>query len=116
MQFVCDADGQKTWFRIETEAEAAQESQLMSHAVEKHFRRAHEEAAQSYRRELCAASTLSRASCSSSSGSSSIAPSSGRAAGGCGRGFPTAPGAGERGRRDHAQAEAPPHPAPRPPD
>ena len=26
MQFVCDAAGQKTWFRIETEAEAARES------------------------------------------------------------------------------------------
>ena len=48
MQFVCDAAGQKTWFRIETEAEAAQESQLLRHAVEKHFRRAHEEAALAY--------------------------------------------------------------------
>ena len=48
MQYVCDAAGQKTWFRIETEAEAAQESELMRHAVEKHFRRAHEQAAQSY--------------------------------------------------------------------
>jgi hypothetical protein len=49
MRFVCDASGQKTWFRIETEAEAAQESELMRHAVEKYFRRAYEEAAQSYR-------------------------------------------------------------------
>ncbi|HYF07659.1 MAG TPA: hypothetical protein VD970_08560 [Acetobacteraceae bacterium] len=49
MQYVCDADAEKTWFRIETEAEAAMESQLMSHAVEKHFRRAYEEALQSYR-------------------------------------------------------------------
>jgi hypothetical protein len=49
MQFVCDAaGGQKAWFRIETEAEAAVESQLMRHAVEKHFRRAYEQAAQSY--------------------------------------------------------------------
>jgi imidazolonepropionase-like amidohydrolase len=48
MQFVCDAAGQKTWFRIETEAEAARESELMRHAVEKHFRRAYEEAAQAY--------------------------------------------------------------------
>src|SRR5919107_1250540 len=49
MQFVCDAaGGQKAWFRIETEAEAAIESQLMRHAVEKHFRRAYEQAAQSY--------------------------------------------------------------------
>jgi hypothetical protein len=49
MQFVCDADGQKTWFRIETETEAAEESRLMRHAVEKHFRRAYEQADQSYR-------------------------------------------------------------------
>ena len=48
MQFVCDAAGEKAWFRIETEAEAATESQLMRHAVEKHFRRAYEQAAQSY--------------------------------------------------------------------
>ena len=48
MQYVCDAAGQKTWFRIETEAEAVRESELMRHAVEKHFRRAHEQAAQSY--------------------------------------------------------------------
>ena len=48
MRFVCDAAGQKTWFRIETEAEAVRESELMRHAVEKHFRRAHEQAAQSY--------------------------------------------------------------------
>jgi hypothetical protein len=49
MRFVCDAAGRKTWFRIETEAEAAQESELMRHAVEKHFRRAYEEASQGYR-------------------------------------------------------------------
>jgi hypothetical protein len=49
MRFVCDASGQKTWFRIETEAEAAQESELMRHAVEKYFRRSYEEAARSYR-------------------------------------------------------------------
>jgi hypothetical protein len=49
MQFVCDAAEHKTWFRIETEAEAAQESELMRHAVEKHFRRAYEQAAQAYR-------------------------------------------------------------------
>jgi imidazolonepropionase-like amidohydrolase len=49
MQFICDAAGQKTWFRIETEAEAARESELMRHAVEKHFQRAYEEASQSYR-------------------------------------------------------------------
>ena len=43
MQFVCDAPN-GTWFRIETEGEAIKESQLMNHAVEKHFRRAAEEA------------------------------------------------------------------------
>ena len=49
MRFVCDAAGRKTWFRIETEAEAAKESELMRHAVEKHFRRAHEQASQAFR-------------------------------------------------------------------
>ena len=49
MRFVCDATGGKAWFRIETEAEAARESELMRHAVEKHFRRAHEQASQGYR-------------------------------------------------------------------
>src|SRR5918998_2991970 len=49
MRFVCDAAGGKAWFRIETEAEAARESELMNHAVEKHFRRAHEQASQAYR-------------------------------------------------------------------
>ena len=49
MRFVCDAAGGKAWFRIETEAEAAKESELMRHAVEKHFRRAQEQASQTYR-------------------------------------------------------------------
>ena len=49
MRFVCDAAGGKAWFRIETEAEAAQEAELMRHAVEKHFRRAYEQASQGYR-------------------------------------------------------------------
>lgn len=40
MRYVCDAPERKTWFRIETEAEAAQESRAMRHAVEKHFRQA----------------------------------------------------------------------------
>ncbi|WP_262031579.1 hypothetical protein [Microvirga sp. Mcv34] len=48
MQFICDAPGAKTWFRIETEGEAALESDAMSHAVEKHFRNAWEAAANSY--------------------------------------------------------------------
>jgi hypothetical protein len=49
MQFVCDAPGAKTWFRIETEAEAAAESEAMRHAVEKYFRRERDSAAQSWR-------------------------------------------------------------------
>ena len=49
MRFVCDAAGGKAWFRIETAAEAAKESELMRHAVEKHFRRAQEQASQCYR-------------------------------------------------------------------
>jgi hypothetical protein len=49
MRFVCDAAGGKAWFRIETAAEAARESELMRHAVEKHFRRAQEQASQCYR-------------------------------------------------------------------
>ena len=48
MRYVCDAPDQKTWFQIETEAEAARESDLMGHAVEKHFRRAREHAATTY--------------------------------------------------------------------
>lgn len=47
MQFICDGPN-GTWFRIETEGEAFQESQLMSHAVEKHFRQAAEEAAKTF--------------------------------------------------------------------
>jgi hypothetical protein len=38
MRYVCDAPGGKSWFRIETLAEAAQESDMMAHAVEKYFR------------------------------------------------------------------------------
>lgn len=49
MQFVCDAPGQTSWFRIETEGEAVFESQLMGHAVEKHFRRAWDAATATYR-------------------------------------------------------------------
>ena len=49
MQYVCDAPGQKSWFRIETEGEAALESDLMKHAVEKHFRKAVEAAATTYK-------------------------------------------------------------------
>ncbi len=49
MQFVCDAPGQTSWFRIETEGEAALESQIMGHAVEKHFRQAWDAATATYR-------------------------------------------------------------------
>jgi hypothetical protein len=48
MKYVCDAPGGKTWFRIETEAEAANESEAMRHAVEKFFRKEHEKAIQSF--------------------------------------------------------------------
>ncbi len=47
MQYVCDA-ASSTWFRIETQAEAALESAAMNHAVERYFRQAHEQAAKSY--------------------------------------------------------------------
>jgi hypothetical protein len=49
MQYVCDAPNRKTWFRIESEAEALQESTLMRHAVEKFFRREREKAVLSYK-------------------------------------------------------------------
>jgi hypothetical protein len=48
MEYVCDVAGGRAWFRIETEAEAVRESELMGHAVEKHFRRAEEQAAAAY--------------------------------------------------------------------
>src|SRR6478735_1708391 len=51
MQYVCDAPKGKTWFRIETEGEAVHESRLMSHTVEKYFRREREKAVQSWRPE-----------------------------------------------------------------
>jgi len=47
MQFVCDGPN-GTWFRMETEGEAIKESQLMNHAVEKHFRQAAEDAAKTF--------------------------------------------------------------------
>lgn len=49
MEYVCDAPGGKTWFRIETEAEAAFESREMGHAVERYFQREKDKASQSYR-------------------------------------------------------------------
>ena len=47
MQYVCDAPP-NTWFRFETQAEAALESRAMNHAVEKYFQQAHEQAAETY--------------------------------------------------------------------
>jgi hypothetical protein len=58
MQDVCDGLDGKTWFRIETEGEAALESDLMGHAVENYFRQAREHAAASYAHQL--GCTLSR--------------------------------------------------------
>jgi hypothetical protein len=49
MQYICDAPNRKTWFRIESEAEALQESALMRHAVEKYFRRERDKAVQTYK-------------------------------------------------------------------
>jgi hypothetical protein len=48
MKFVCDALGGKTWFRIETSAEAIRESELMGHSIEKYFAKARENAARSF--------------------------------------------------------------------
>src|ERR1700676_4609946 len=48
MKFVWDAPGGKTWFRIETDAEALRESELMGHSIEKYFAKAKEKAAQSF--------------------------------------------------------------------
>jgi hypothetical protein len=47
MKFVCSS-GDKTWFSMETEHEAAQESKLMEHAVEKYFCMAYARAKASY--------------------------------------------------------------------
>jgi len=49
MQYVCDAPGGATWFRIETEAEAEAEAALMRHSVDKYFRRYEAAARESYR-------------------------------------------------------------------
>ena len=48
MKYVCDAPKGRTWFRIETDAESEQETALMRHAVEKHFRREQARARKSY--------------------------------------------------------------------
>ena len=49
MRFVCDAPGGKTWFALETEAEAEAESALMRHAVDRYFRSHVAEARETYR-------------------------------------------------------------------
>lgn len=48
MKYVGDAPAGKTWFRLETEAEAEMESAAMGHAVAKHFSRAMAEARRNY--------------------------------------------------------------------
>src|SRR5437667_8516178 len=48
MRYVCDAPDGRTWFRIETEAEATTESEGMRHAVEKFFRKEQEKAILSF--------------------------------------------------------------------
>jgi hypothetical protein len=49
MDYVCDAPGDLSWFRIVTEGEAVAESQEMHHAVEKYFRREREKAEASFK-------------------------------------------------------------------
>lgn len=48
MEYVCDAPHNRTWFRLLTEGEAVAESLEMRHAVEKHYRRERERAADSF--------------------------------------------------------------------
>ncbi len=49
MKFICDGAHNQSWFRIETDGEAAAESIDMNHAVEKHFLRDKQKARQRYR-------------------------------------------------------------------
>jgi hypothetical protein len=48
MQYICDAPGGRSWFRIETEAEAEAEARLLDHKVDKYFRREEAAATASY--------------------------------------------------------------------
>ncbi len=48
MEYVCDAPRNRTWFRLMTEGEAVAESLEMGHAVEKHFRRERQRAADAF--------------------------------------------------------------------
>ena len=45
MKHICDTTDGKSWFRLETELEALEESDLMQHAVERYFREEKEKAA-----------------------------------------------------------------------
>jgi hypothetical protein len=47
MEYVCEAP-HGTWFRLDTESEAMQESAAMEHAVEKFFGRSYQAAVESY--------------------------------------------------------------------
>jgi hypothetical protein len=49
MKYICDALRNRTWFRIETDAEAAAESEEMRHAVEKYFRREKDKASETFK-------------------------------------------------------------------
>lgn len=49
MKYVCDAPHARTWFRIETEEEACQESALMQHSMAKRFRLEMDRARQNFR-------------------------------------------------------------------
>jgi hypothetical protein len=49
MKYICDAPRARTWFRLETAAEAARESEQMRHAVEKHFVRERDKASESFK-------------------------------------------------------------------
>lgn len=49
MHYICDGPDGKTWFRLEDEMEAELESELMAHAVAKHYRRNREAAERTYK-------------------------------------------------------------------
>lgn len=49
MKYICDGPDKKTWFRIETEVEAERESELMGHAVARHFGIAREAAVRTFK-------------------------------------------------------------------
>ena len=49
MKYICDGSADKTWFQLESEGEAFAESELMGHALEKYFRREHDQAARNHK-------------------------------------------------------------------